>query len=66
METLIFLIDLKFQTDLHISKQTAAIFVIFCTFQRAKCICMIGRKGALSETEKLKIIERLHSKVPCK
>ena len=32
--------------------------MILCSFQRAKFICMMGRKGALSETEKFKIIER--------
>ena len=50
-------------TNTCISKQRAAIFVILCPFQRAKFIRMMGRKSALSETEKLKIVEWLHSKV---
>ena len=42
------------------------MFGIVFPFQRVKFICVIGRKGALSETEKFKIMERLHSKVIAK
>ena len=51
--------DLKFYATLRNSKQMADIFVGFQLMPPCQFICKMGHKGALSQTEKSKIVERL-------